>query len=47
MLLEIGFDQQEELKLLLQDYPLWKSSAFLPDLQGNDRVWKLGLSQLL
>ena len=47
MMLEIGFDQQAELKLLLQDFPLWTSSAFLPDLQGNDRVWKLGLSQLL
>jgi len=47
MLLEIGFDQQADLSSLKQDFPVWKSSAFLPDLQGNDRVWKLGLSQLL
>ena len=47
MLLEIGFDQQADLSSLKQDFPVWTSSAFLPDLQGNDRVWKLGLSQLL
>ena len=47
MLLEIGFDQQADLSSLKQNYPVWKSSTFLPDLQGNDRVWKLGLSQLL
>ncbi|MDE0792390.1 MAG: peptide chain release factor N(5)-glutamine methyltransferase [SAR324 cluster bacterium] len=47
MLLEIGFDQQADLSSLKQNFPVWKSSAFLPDLQGNDRVWKLGLSQLL
>jgi release factor glutamine methyltransferase len=47
MLLEIGFDQQADLSSLKQNYPVWKSSTFLPDLQGNDRVWKLSLSQLL
>jgi release factor glutamine methyltransferase len=47
MLLEIGFDQQADLSSLKQDFPVWTSSAFLPDLQGNDRVWKLCLSQLL
>ena len=47
MLLEIGFDQHADLSSLKQNFPVWKSSAFLPDLQGNDRVWKLGLSQLL
>ena len=47
MLLEIGFDQQAKLKSLKHNFPVWKSSEFLPDLQGNDRVWKLGLSQLL
>ena len=47
MLLEIGFDQQADLSSLKQNFPVWKSSTFLPDLQGNDRVWQLGLSQLL
>jgi len=47
MLLEIGFDQQANLSSIKQNFPIWKSSTFLPDLQGNDRVWKLGLSQLL
>ena len=47
MLLEISFDQQADLSSLKQKFPVWKSSVFLPDLQGNDRVWKLGLSQLL
>jgi len=46
MLLEIGFDQQADLSSLKQNFPVWKSSVFLPDLQGNDRVWKLSLSQL-
>jgi len=41
MLLEIGFDQQADLSSLLQNFPEWKSSMFLPDLQGNVRVWKL------
>ena len=47
MLLEIGFDQQADLSSLKQNFLVWKSSTFLPDLQGNDRVWKLGLSQLI
>jgi len=47
MLLEIGFDQRTQLSLLLKEFPTWKNSAFLPDMQGNDRVWKLGLSELL
>ena len=42
MLLEIGFDQEIVLTSLLDNFPEWKSSAFLPDLQGNTRVWKLG-----
>ena len=46
MFLEIGFDQQAALTTLLQKFPEWNTSIFLPDLQGNDRVWKLGLSQL-
>ena len=46
MLLEIGFDQRTQLSLLLKEFPAWKTSAFLPDMQGNDRVWKLGLSEL-
>ena len=44
MFLEIGFDQQANLNLLLKEFPDWKTSAFQPDLQGNDRVWELGLS---
>jgi len=47
MLLEIGFDQHADLSSLKQNFPVWKSSFFLPDLQGNDRVWKLGLSLML
>jgi release factor glutamine methyltransferase len=47
MLLEIGFDQRADLSSLKNNFPVWTSSAFLPDLQGNDRVWNLGLSQLL
>ena len=47
MLLEIGFDQQADLSSLKQNFPVWTSSAFHPDLQGNDRVWELGLSQFL
>ncbi|MDP7334863.1 MAG: hypothetical protein QF832_17590, partial [SAR324 cluster bacterium] len=47
MLLEIGFDQRTQLSLLLKEFPAWKTSVFLPDMQGNDRVWKLGLSELL
>ena len=42
MLLEIGFDQEIVLTSLLDNFPEWKSSAFLHDLQGNTRVWKLG-----
>jgi len=30
--------------LLLKEFPDWKTSVFQPDLQGNDRVWELGLS---
>ena len=44
MFLEIGFDQQANLNLLLKEFPDWKTSVFQPDLQGNDRVWELGLS---
>lgn len=44
MFLEIGFDQQANLNLLLKEFPDWKTSIFQPDLQGNDRVWELGLS---
>ena len=44
MFLEIGFDQQANLNLLLKEFPDWKTSVFRPDLQGNDRVWELGLS---
>ena len=43
MFLEIGFDQQANLNLLLKEFPDWKTSAFQPDLQGNDRVWELAL----
>ena len=44
MFLEIGFDQQANLNLLLKEFTDWKTSVFQPDLQGNDRVWELGLS---
>lgn len=44
MFLEIGFDQQANLNLLLKEFPDWKTSVFQRDLQGNDRVWELGLS---
>ena len=44
MFLEIGFDQQANWNLLLKEFPDWKTSVFQPDLQGNDRVWELGLS---
>ena len=43
MLLEIGFDQRTDLSSLKQNFPVWKSSTFYPDLDGKDRVWKLGL----
>jgi methylase of polypeptide subunit release factors len=43
MILEIGFDQQVELTELQDDFPEWTSSTFLPDLQGNIRVYCLQL----
>ena len=42
MILEIGFDQQPALTKLKNRFTAWKSSNFLPDLQGNVRVWTLG-----
>ena len=42
MILEIGFDQQHALTKLQKRFPAWESSNFLPDLQGNVRVWILG-----
>ena len=39
MLLEIGCDQQTDLTSLQSEFPEWESSCFLPDLQGNARVW--------
>ncbi|MCH2287521.1 MAG: peptide chain release factor N(5)-glutamine methyltransferase [SAR324 cluster bacterium] len=41
MFLEIGFDQEPALTQLLFHYPVWASSKFLKDLQGNMRVWNL------
>ena len=41
MFLEIGFDQESELTQLLFHCPVWASSKFLKDLQGNMRVWNL------
>ena len=42
MILEIGFDQQPNLTKLRNRFPAWESSNFLPDFQGNVRVWILG-----
>ena len=42
MILEIGFDQRSALKKIQGNFPAWKSSSFIPDLQRNFRVWVLG-----
>ena len=42
IILEIGFDQQPALNKLLNRFPAWESSNFLPDLKENFRVWILG-----
>ena len=42
MILEIGFDQRSALEKLQENFPAWKSSSFIPDLERNFRVWVLG-----
>ena len=41
MFLEIGFDREPALTQLLFHSPVWASSKFIKDLQGNMRVWNL------